>query len=105
MDQVTHLEALIERYAARIEDEMRPFAAAEERLMTISGIGRRCAEVIVAELGPDMGRFATAGYLASRAGMCPGNDQSGGKRRSGRTGAVDEGGAGRAQGAPRGAEL
>ena len=46
---------------------------------------RRTAEVIVAEIGTDMTRFPTAGHLASWAGLCPGNDESAGKRRSGRT--------------------
>jgi transposase len=54
-------------------------------LMTIPGISRRVAEVVVAEVGTDMGRFATHEHLASWAGLCPGNHQSAGKRRSGRT--------------------
>jgi transposase len=85
MDQLRQLEDLIARYAARIEGAMRPFAEAEARLRTIPGVGAQAAEVIVAEVGTDMSRFATAGHLASWAGLCPGNDQSGGKRRSGRT--------------------
>ena len=85
MDQLRQLESLIERYAARIEAAMRPFAEAEARLMTIPGVGRQAAEVIVAEVGADMARFPTAGHLGSWAGLCPGNDQSGGKRRVGRT--------------------
>jgi transposase len=56
-----------------------------ERLMTIPGIGRRTAEVLIAEIGCDMGRFSTAAHLASWAGMCPGNHQSAGRRKSGRT--------------------
>src|SRR5205085_1835332 len=54
-------------------------------LRTIPGIKERTAEVIVAEIGPDMGVFATAKHLASWAGLCPGNHQSAGKRYSGRT--------------------
>ena len=54
-------------------------------LMTIPGISRRVAEVVLAEVGTDMGRFATAEHLASWAGLCPGNNESAGKRRSGRT--------------------
>ena len=46
---------------------------------TIPGIGRRTAEIIVAEVGTDMERFPTAGHLASWAGVCPGNQQSGEK--------------------------
>jgi transposase len=85
MDQVRQLEGLIERYAARIDEAMRPFAAAQERLMTIPGVGRQAAEVLVAEIGPEMAKFPTAGHLASWAGICPGNNQSGGKRRPGKT--------------------
>src|SRR5204863_3836217 len=55
------------------------------RLDTIPGINRRLAEVLVAELGVDLHRFPTVGHLASWAGMCPGQDESAGKRRSGRT--------------------
>jgi transposase len=84
-DQLHQLEGLIERYAVRIEEMMRPFARAEERLMTIPGVGRQAAEVIVAEVGADMSRFPTAGHLASWAGLCPGNNTSADKRKSGRT--------------------
>jgi transposase len=87
-EQLAHLEALedsIARVSAEIAERLRPFEAALERLDTIPGVGRRTAEVIVAEIGPDMGRFPTAGHLASWAGMCPGNHESAGKRLSGRT--------------------
>ena len=53
--------------------------------MTIPGVDRRVAEVVVAEIGPDMGRFPTAGHLSSWAGLASGNHESAGKRRSGRT--------------------
>ena len=56
-----------------------------ERLTTIPGVDQRTAESLVAEIGTDMERFPTADHLASWAGMSPGNDQSAGKRRSGRT--------------------
>jgi transposase len=85
MDQVGQLEGLIARLDARLEELMAPFAAAEARLRTIPGVDRRAAQVIVAEIGADMTRFASAGHLASWAGMCPGNDRSAGRRRSGRT--------------------
>jgi transposase len=62
-----------------------PFSQARDRLDTITGVGKRAAEVIIAEIGADMSRFPTAGHLASWAGMCPGNNITGGKRRSGRT--------------------
>jgi len=54
-------------------------------LVTIPGINRRTAEVVLAEIGTDMSRFATPQQLASWAGLCPGNNESAGKRRSGRT--------------------
>jgi transposase len=84
-DQVGHLEGQVEQFDARIAERMRPFAEAEARLRTIPGVGRQAAEVILAEIGPGMERFPSAGHLCSWAGMCPGNHQSGGKRRSGRT--------------------
>ncbi len=64
---------------------MRPVDAARERLQTIPGVGRRTAEVLVAEIGTNLTRFPNAGHRASWAGPCPGNDESAGKRRSGRT--------------------
>jgi transposase len=64
---------------------MRPFAWALELLTTIRGVGQRTAEVIIAEIGVDMERFPTSRHLASWAGMCPGNHESAGKRKSGRT--------------------
>jgi hypothetical protein len=54
-------------------------------LVTIPAINRRTAEVVLAEIGTDMRRFATSQHLASWAGLCPGNNESAGKRRSGRT--------------------
>ena len=68
-----------------IEEQIRPFAAAVELLSTIPGVQRRTAEVVIAEIGTDMSVFPTAGHLASWAGLCPGNDESAGKRRSGRS--------------------
>ncbi len=56
-----------------------------ERLYEIPGVGRRTAEVVVAEVGVDMERFPTERHLASWAGMCPGNHESAGKRQKGTT--------------------
>jgi transposase len=86
--QLAHLDDLdevIERVSTEVAERLRPFVAALERLDTIPGVGRRTAEILLAEIGPDMGRFPTAGHLASWAGMCPGHDESAGKRRSGKT--------------------
>jgi transposase len=83
--QVDQLEAWIGEYGGRIEAVAAPFAEAASRLGTIPGLGGRAAEVIVAEIGTDMAKFPTAGHLASWAGLCPGNHESAGKRRTGRT--------------------
>ncbi len=83
MDQLRHLEDWIERLGARIEEVMAPLAEAVRRLTTIPGVEARAAQNILAEIGPDMRQFPTAGHLASWAGVCPGNDESAGKRRGG----------------------
>jgi transposase len=70
---------------AEIAARLRPFETAVALLDSIPGVGRWSAEVILAEIGPDMSRFPDEGHLASWAGMCPGHDESAGKRRSGRT--------------------
>ena len=84
LDHVSHLEELIGRLGARIEEALAPFAEAAERLQSIPGVSQRVAETVLAEIGTDMGAFPSAGHLASWAGMCSGNNQSAGKRRSGR---------------------
>ncbi len=85
LDHIDFLDAQIDRLSDAIEEQIRPFASAVELLCTITGIQRRGAECVIAEIGADMSRFATARHLASWAGQCPGNDQSAGKRRSGKT--------------------
>jgi transposase len=86
--QLAHLEGLeelIERLDAEVEERLRPFQEALDRLDSIPGVGRRTAEILIAEIGVDMSRFPTAAHLASWAGMCPGNHESAGKRKSGKT--------------------
>lgn len=85
LDHVTHLDGLIGRLSVRIEEVLAPFVQAAQRLQTIPGISQRTAETVVAEVGTKMEQFATAEHLASWAGMCPGNNESAGKRRSGKT--------------------
>ncbi len=82
---IDFLDASIAEVSAAIAARLRSDDDALERLMTIPGVGRRTAELLVAEIGTDMSRFPTAAHLASWAGMCPGNDESAGKRRSGKT--------------------
>ncbi|MDQ3974365.1 MAG: IS110 family transposase [Actinomycetota bacterium] len=81
MDELTRIEVRLEQQVDRL---MAPFCEAATRLVTIPGIGKRVAEVVVAEAGIDMSRFPTAAHLASWAGLCPGNHESAGKRRSGK---------------------
>jgi transposase len=71
--------------AANTNEGGVPFARARDRLETITGVGKRAAETIIAEIGTDMTRFPTAAHLASWAGLAPGNNITGGKRRSGTT--------------------
>jgi transposase len=85
LDHVDYLDRAIARVSAVIEARTRPFAAALALLCSIPGVKQRTAEVLLAELGADMGRFPSARHLCSWAAVCPGNHESGGKRRSGRT--------------------
>jgi transposase len=85
-DQLLALEGLIEQLDDRVVTLMDPpTLEAIARLITIPGIDRWTAEVLVSELGTDMTVFPTSAHLASWAGICPGNNRSGGKSRSGRT--------------------
>lgn len=86
--QLTHLDELDEllrEVSAEIARRLRPFAAEVARLDGIPGVGRTTAEVLLAEVGTDLACFPSAAELASWAGLCPGNHESGGKRLSGRT--------------------
>jgi transposase len=83
LGHLEHLERAIARLDDRVDEVIAPFAVARDRLDTITGVGKRAAETIIAEIGADMGVFPTAGHLASWAGRCPGNNLTGGKRRSG----------------------
>jgi len=85
MDHLEHLEGAIATLDAEVDRVIAPFAEARDRLDTIRGVGKRGAESIIAEIGTDMSRFPTAAHLASWAGLCPGNNITGGKRRSGKT--------------------
>ena len=82
---IDFLDEVIERVSAEVAERVRPFEEAVALLDTIPGVGRRTAEVLVAEIGADMTRFPSARHLASWAGLCPGNDESAGKRRQGAT--------------------
>lgn len=88
-----HMEHLhdLERYIATIEERIdqkvaeQGWGQAVERLDQIPGVDKRTAQVMLCETGGDMSRFASEHHLASWAGMCPGNHESAGKRKSGKT--------------------
>ena len=84
-DQLAATEKFIARLDDRITQLTRPQQPALEKLDAIPGIDRRVAEVVLAEIGPDMSPFPSDAHLASWAGVCPGNNESAGKRRSGKT--------------------
>ncbi len=79
-----YLDEAIATLSTQIEAAITPFAAMVTRLDSIPGVSQRTAEVLIAEIGVDMRVFPTAGHLASWAGVCPGNNESAGKHRSGR---------------------
>ena len=81
--QIDSLEESIARFDQEIEAMCRPFEEAVVLLDTIPGVARQTAEIIIGEIGIDMSRFPTADHLASWAGVAPGNNESGGKRRKG----------------------
>jgi transposase len=85
LGQINSLEDTLARFNEQIEAYRAPFAEAVELLDTIPGVGQETAEVIVAEMGADMSRFPTARHLAAWAGLAPGNHESAGKQRTGRT--------------------
>jgi transposase len=83
---IDFLDEAIDRLSAEIEEQIAPFAAQRDLLMSIPGVKQRAAEVLISEIGVDMSVSPTAKHLASWAKVSPGNDQSAGKRRSGKTG-------------------
>src|SRR6266581_3540954 len=90
LDQSDQIEAALTRAEERITQEVEsspdPFVPEAVKLRaTIPGVGETVAQIIVAEVGVDMDRFPTDHHLASWAGMCPGNNESAGKRKSGKT--------------------
>ncbi len=88
IQHLSHIDFLDEQLAKlddEIAEQMRPFEAQVMRWDQLPGINRRIAEVLIAEVGADLKQFPDAQHLASWAGLCPGNNASGGKRKSGRT--------------------
>jgi transposase len=85
LQHITFLEGSIEVLDAELESHLAPFAAQMALLRTIPGVSWLAAATIIAEIGVDMSCFPSAAHLASWAGVCPGNNQSGGTRRRGPT--------------------
>jgi transposase len=82
---VDSVEASIQRVNDEIARRLQPHGDLFERLDEIPGIGPRIIQIVLAEIGPDVRRFPSAAHLASWAGLCPGNHESAGHQRTGRT--------------------
>lgn len=85
IDHIDDLNRRIGELDKLVQEYMAEYEAAIEAIDEIPGIARRSAEVILAEIGLDMGRFPSAAHLCSWAGVCPGNYQSAGRRKHGKT--------------------
>jgi transposase len=85
LSHIDYLDELIDTVSAQVDEVIAPFAEEVKRLDTIHGVNKRTAEVIIAEIGVDMRAFPTADHLANWAGLCPGNNESAGKHKSGTT--------------------
>ncbi|MFA5812773.1 MAG: IS110 family transposase [bacterium] len=82
--QIKALESAVGELEVRVGEALGPFRESAELLKTIPGVSDTVARVIIAEIGLDMGRFPTSGHLISWAGLCPGMNESAGKRLSSR---------------------
>ncbi len=85
---LTHIDFLdeaIERISQEVSCRIVPFSKTVEVMDLVPGINQRAAEGILSEIGADMNCFPTDGHAASWAGLCPGNNESAGKRKSGKT--------------------
>ena len=85
ISHIDYLDETIDSLSAEIEERLRPFEHKVELLTTIPGVGQRTAEAILAELGADMQRFPDHRHVPSWAAICPGNEESAGKRKTGKT--------------------
>ena len=86
MHHLTYLEGQIEEFTKRIDEAAHPFEKAIAALIQMPGYERASAQSVIAEIGPDMNPFPTDAHLCSWAKICPGNNESAGKRKSGASG-------------------
>jgi len=82
LDLIDHLTGTIDQVTTRIEEAIAPFRGVRDLIVTVPGISTGVADVIIAETGADMTRFASPGHLASWAGTCPGANESAGRVKS-----------------------
>jgi len=85
LGHIDFLDSLIEEVSDEVEGRLAALQGELKRLSTIPGVSTRISQAMLSEMGADMGRFASAGHLASWVAICPGHDESAGKSRSGRT--------------------
>jgi transposase len=85
LGHLDYLEDSVERLDGEIGERFRPFEQDLQLADTVPGINTRTAEVVLSEMGTDLSRFPSDAHLASWSGLCPGNNESAGKRRSGKT--------------------
>ena len=84
LDRLEALEQDLAILAQHIQEKLEPYTAQLARLDQIPGVDWTLAAVIIVEMGVDMSVFGNVSQLASWAGVCPGNDESAGKRKSSR---------------------
>jgi transposase len=82
IDRLQAVEKDLDKLEQRIQEKLQPYATQQTLLQEIPGVDRTVAAVIIAEMGVDMSVFASVSQLASWAGLCPGNNESAGKRKS-----------------------
>jgi transposase len=85
LDHIDDMSKRIKELDDIIDDQMKGYEDDIKKIDEITGVGKRSAEVIISEIGNDMSRFPTDAHLCSWAGLCPGNNESAGKRKSGKT--------------------
>jgi transposase len=85
LDRIDHLCTTIDRIETEVESMIVVYEVARRRLGTVPGIAERTSAAIISEIGVDMSWFPSGRHLASWIGLCPGNHESAGKRKTGKT--------------------